>query len=208
MMKNIRSLCVAMSLTVLALTLFAVKLVAQAASDLNGPKAFAQTVITLDNEDKMLRELAGEKGTMVVFSCNTCPFVVAWEDRYNDLYDLAKANGVNMILVNANEAFRGDEDSHENMKAHAEKMGYKMPYVIDQNHVIADILVAKTTPHVFLFDNNFNVVYRGAIDDNHKDSDAVEKTFAADAVEALANGEAIPVAESKALGCSIKRVKK
>lgn len=207
-MKNIRSLCVAMSLTVLALTLFTVKLVAQAASDLNGPQAFAQTVITLDNEDKMLREMAGEKGTMLVFSCNTCPFVIAWEDRYNDLFDLAKANGVNMILVNSNEAFRGDEDSHENMKAHAEKMGYKMPYVIDQNHAIADILVAKTTPHVFLFDNNFNVLYRGAIDDNHKSADAVEKTYAADALNALGNGKAIPVVESKALGCSIKRVKK
>lgn len=207
-MKNIRSLCVAMSLTVLALTLFTVKLVAQAASDLNGPKVFAQTVITLDNEDKMLRELAGEKGTMLVFSCNTCPFVIAWEGRYNELNALAKANGVNMILVNSNEAFRSGEDSHESMKAHAEEMGYEMPYVMDQNHVIADILVAKTTPHVFLFDNNFNVVYRGAIDDNHKNAKAVDKTYAADAVVALAKGEPVPLVESKALGCSIKRVKK
>lgn len=208
MTTNIRSLCVAMSLTFLALTLFTVNLMAQAASDINGPQAFAQTVITLDNEDVMLRELAGTKGTLVVFSCNTCPFVIKWEDRYNDLYDLAKANGINMILVNSNEAFRGGDDSHEKMKEHAKKMGYKMPYVIDQNHVIADILVAKATPQVYLFDNNFRIVYRGAIDDNQDSADDVQETYAADAITALANDDKIAVTETKALGCSIKRVKK
>lgn len=208
-MKKISTLFTGGILSLVALALFAFKLSDKApVSKVDSQKAFAQTVITLDGEDKMLRELAGDKGTLVVFSCNTCPFVLAWEGRYNALNEVCKKNGVNMVLVNSNEAFRAKEDSHENMKKHAEKEGYTMPYVMDQNHAIADLLGAKTTPHVFLCNNNFEVVYEGAIDDNHKNAAEVQHTYAADAVKALAAGKEVSVAESKALGCSIKRVNK
>lgn len=216
-MKLANSLFLSLMCSVLAIGLFSVHLSAQMVptpvnkidfSSENGPKAFSKNITTLDGETQMLRELAGSKGTMLVFSCNTCPFVIAWEYRYNDLYELCKSKGINMVLINSNEAFRNDEDAPEAMKAHHEKMGYKMPYVIDENHQIADLLEAKTTPHVFLFDNNFNLVYQGAIDDNYKNAEEVTATYAADAVEALANGETIDPQRTKALGCSIKRVKK
>ena len=67
-----------------------------------------------------LRELNQDNGLLVIFSCNTCPFVIQWEDRYNELHDLCAANDIGMVLVNSNEAKRDGDDSFENMKAKAE----------------------------------------------------------------------------------------
>lgn len=153
-----------------------------------------------------LRELHQENGLLVVFSCNTCPFVLQWEDRYNDLYDYCAENNIGMVLVNSNEAKRGDEDSKEAMIAKAKKEGYKMPYVIDTDHVVADAFGAKTTPHVFLFDRSAKLVYRGAIDDNGKDKEAVTEHYLMDALTAMSTDQPISTATTKAIGCSIKRV--
>lgn len=170
-------------------------------------EAFEYKVLDAANNGKALQEYAGENGLLVVFSSNTCPFVVAWEDRYNGLAELAEGYGINMVLLNSNEAFRGEEDSPVNMREHAATMNYFMPYVRDDNHRIADAFGAKTTPHVFLFDSSLRLVYKGAIDDNYKSKDEVEETYAVDAITALGEGNEITVKETKALGCSIKRVK-
>ncbi len=157
-------------------------------------------------EETMVRTMMGGKGLLVVFSCNTCPFVVAWEDRYNELYDLAKANGIEMVLVNSNEAKRAGEDSPKEMEKHAKKLDYKAPYLIDENSALANAWGAKTTPHVYLFDASFRLRYEGAIDDNYKSKDEVTATYLKNALENLAKGEKIDPANTKALGCSIKRV--
>lgn len=91
------------------------------------------------------------------------------------------------------------------MAAHAKELGYTMPYVIDVNSEIANMLEAKTTPHVYLIDNNGIIKYKGAIDDNFKDKSAVTETYLSDAIDAFSNGQEIKVTETKALGCSIKR---
>ncbi len=199
-----------LSFSVLSLALvglMAMSFMSPATSDYH--KAFAKQVEGIDGSTKVLREYLGEQGILVVFSCNTCPFVVAWEDRYNDLDAYAKKHGVNMVLVNSNELFRGNEDSMSSMKKHADDLGYNMPYVMDYNHEIADLMNAKTTPHVFLFDNQMDLVYKGAIDDNYKDAGAVTKTFAKDAIKAMVTaGAAIQTPQTKAIGCSIKRMKK
>ena len=155
-----------------------------------------------------LNSYAGKNGLLVVFSCNTCPFVLAWEDRYNEVYEYAQKANVGMVLVNSNEAFRSNEDSPENMRTHAADMNYLAPYVIDEEHKIADAFGAKTTPHVFLFDSSNKLVYKGSIDDNHKDKAAVEHTYLKDALASIGAGNDIEVQETKALGCSIKRVSK
>lgn len=157
-------------------------------------------------EETMVRTMMGGKGLLVVFSCNTCPFVVAWEDRYNELYDLAEANGIEMVLVNSNEAKREGDDSPKEMEKHAKKLDYKAPYLIDENSALANAWGAKTTPHVYLFDSSFRLQYEGAIDDNYKSKDEVTSTYLKDALENLAKGEKINPANTKALGCSIKRV--
>ena len=199
-----------LSFSVLSLALvglMAMSFMSPVASDYH--KAFAKQVEGIDGSTKVLREYLGEQGILVVFSCNTCPFVVAWEDRYNDLSNYAEKHGVNMVLVNSNELFRGNEDSMSAMKKHADDMGYKMPYVMDYNHEIADLMNAKTTPHVFLFDNQMDLMYKGAIDDNYKDAGAVTKTYAKDAIKAMVTaGSTIQTPLTKAIGCSIKRMKK
>lgn len=158
--------------------------------------------------DITLNELKGDMGTIVMFSCNTCPFVIAWEDRYPDLAEKAQGLGVNMVLVNSNEAKRKGDDSMEEMKKHAKEKGYaNIPYLVDENSDLANAFGGKSTPHVFLFDKDWKLVYEGAIDDNHKDAGAVENHYLENALKNLAAGKKIDPNNTKALGCSIKRVK-
>jgi hypothetical protein len=160
-----------------------------------------------------LEHLRQEKGLLVIFSCNTCPFVVGtgdkegWEGRYNGIYDLVSQLKIGMVLINSNEAFRKDEDSFEKMVAHAKDKKYKSPYVVDKNHVLADAFGAKTTPHVFLFDANMKLVYRGAIDDNNASQREVKEHYLRNALFNLSTGAAIEPSTTNALGCSIKRIK-
>ena len=159
-----------------------------------------------------LNELKESNGLLVVFSCNTCPFVVGsgskegWEGRYNGVYDLCKKNDIGMVLVNSNEAKRPNEDSKDEMVKHAKDQDYKMPYVIDVNHELADAVGARTTPHVYLFDGNMNLVYRGLIDDNVNSAKDVKEKHLESAISALMNGEMPDPATTKSIGCSIKRV--
>ena len=160
----------------------------------------------VDGKSQSLKSLAGDKGLLVVFSCNTCPFVVAWEDRYNVLHKLAEENGVGMVLINSNEAKREGDDSMSEMKKHAKDQKYLSPYLVDEKSALADAFGARTTPHVFLFDNNMKLVYRGAIDDNYKNKESVSETFLMDAIKNLSAGKTISPDVTKATGCSIKRV--
>lgn len=156
-----------------------------------------------------LNALSREKGLLVIFTCNTCPFVIAWEDRYNDLHDLALENGIGTVLVNSNEAKRKDgagDDSMAAMKKHAEELGYKSAYVLDKNSALANAFGARTTPHVYLFDSEMKLVYRGAIDDNHKSKEEASARYLMDALSNLGSGKDIQPKTTKAMGCSIKRV--
>ena len=155
-----------------------------------------------------LNDLKKEQGLLVIFSCNTCPFVVAWENRYNDLQALCNNNKIGMVLVNSNEAKRAGDDSPEKMLEHASKLGYETPYLVDTNHELADAFGASSTPHAYLFNKDMKLVYVGAIDDNYKDANAVNEHYASDAIKNLATGKTISPAKTKAVGCSIKRVKK
>ncbi len=161
-----------------------------------------------DGGNYSLDDLKKEMGTAVIFSCNTCPFVIAWEDRYPDLAKLAADNNIGFVLINSNEAKRNGDDSFENMVAHAKKAGYpSTPYLVDEKSQLANAFGAKTTPHVFLFDEEWELVYEGAIDDNYKDAEAATAHYLTEAIKRRAKGERIDPSTSKALGCSIKRVK-
>jgi len=92
------------------------------------------------------------------------------------------------------------------MKLHAVEAGYAMPYVVDNEHKLADAFGARSTPHVYLFDSEFRLVYRGAIDDNVNSADEVTERYVEEAIERLVNGKKIKPAVTKAVGCSIKRV--
>lgn len=162
-----------------------------------------------------LTDLKSEKGLLVIFSCNSCPFVVGngegsegWEGRYNELYDFATKSKIGMVLVNSNEAKREGDDSFEKMKEHAKEQSYKSKYVVDSNSDLANAFGAKSTPHVFLFDKDMKLVYKGAIDDNVKSAKDVKDAHLKIAMRLMAAGSEIKTKETKATGCSIKRVNK
>ena len=121
-------------------------------------------------ETTSLNDAKKANGILVVFSCNTCPFVVGtedfpgWERQYNTLYDLAESLNIGMILVNSNEAKRTGVDSYEEMLKHSQAQHYKMPYLVDVNSTMANIFGAKTTPHAFLLNAKMELVYMGSID--------------------------------------------
>lgn len=162
-----------------------------------------------------LEDLKKGNGLLVVFSCNTCPFVVGsdrgtegWEGRYNDLYKACNARAVGMVLVNSNEAKRDKGDSMDDMVAHAKEAGIQdIPYVMDIRHSVADAFGAKTTPHTFLFNGDMELVYKGAIDDNVDSAANVEHKWLTDAVVNCSLRKPIEPNTTKAIGCSIKRVK-
>ena len=153
-----------------------------------------------------LNAVKGEKGLLVIFSCNTCPWVIKWEDRYPIVQEIAEANEIGMILVNPNEDYRDKGDGMEDMILHAEKAGYALPYVLDKNHRVADAFGASRTPHVYLFDSENTLVYVGAIDDNANSAADVEEFYIKDAIEKLSAGQDITQASTKSIGCTIKRL--
>lgn len=152
-----------------------------------------------------IADVKGENGVLVMFSSNTCPFVIKWEGRYIETKKWADQNKVGMIVLNSNCANRNGVDSMEEMKKHAAAKGYNFPYVIDGGSKIANSFVGQTTPHAFLFDKDMKLVYKGAIDDNHDNASAVKKHYLKDAISAIASGKKVEIAETKPVGCSIKR---
>ncbi len=164
-----------------------------------------EKMINVDGEKMSLINNFDENGLLVIFSCNTCPFVVMWEDRYRQLEEICQISNIGMVYLNSNEAKRDGDDSLDEMKNYAKSMGYTFPYLIDQNSAIANAFGAKTTPHIFLFDKNKKLVYKGAIDDNFSDISKVKETYLLDAIKQMVSGTDIKLKETNAKGCSIKR---
>ena len=172
-----------------------------------GEKAFHTDVKmeSVSGTPASLNDLKLANGLALIFSSNTCPFVIAWESRYNEIYTLGKSKGIGLAVVNSNHQNREGIDSMEAMKKHAAEKGYQFPYLVDHESLLANALGGQTTPHVFLFDKNFKLVYKGAIDDNYKEASAVKNHYLKEAIESLATGKPVAISETKPVGCSIKR---
>ena len=151
-----------------------------------------------------IAEAAGKKGTLVLFICNHCPWVKAWQTRIATLGNAALEQGIGVIAINSNDPAIFPEDSFDEMKERAKEIGYKFPYAMDATSDIARAFGATHTPEVYLFDAKGRLVYHGAVDDNAKEEGAVQHRWLREAVEALASGKPQPVAETKALGCGIR----
>ncbi|NNE35009.1 MAG: redoxin family protein [Rhodothermales bacterium] len=164
-----------------------------------------KSLVTTSDEQITLASSKGENGLLVIFSCNTCPWVEKWEDRYHTVASLALENGMSTVLLNSNEALRDGEESLDAMKERAAAKGYTFPYAVDPNASLADAFGANRTPEVFLFDSELRLIYHGAIDDNARDASAVETPFLMDAITAHAAGQTIEPNDTKSIGCTIKR---
>ncbi len=147
------------------------------------------------------------KGAIVIFTCNHCPYAIAYEDRIIDLDKKFSKKGYPVIAVNPNDPEIQPKDSYENMIIRAKEKGFTFPYLLDETQEVYKIYGAKRTPHVYLLskkENGFVVSYIGAIDDNYKDANAVEKAYLADAVLAVLDGKKPDPNFTKAIGCTIK----
>lgn len=154
-----------------------------------------------------------QNGLIIVFSCNTCPFVVGskhfpgWENQYNDLFDTSMKNNIGFVLMNSNEAKRQGDDAFEKMESHAKDNNYKMSYLLDAGSSLANELLAKTTPHVFFYNAQFKLVYSGSIDNIWDGKRKRESYYLKDAINSHLNSKKIKPASTPPKGCSIKRVK-
>ena len=163
------------------------------------------TMISVDSSLHTLENHFNKTGLLVLFTCNACPFVVAWEDRYKLMEQICQKNNIDMLYINSNHKKRGGDDSFEAMQKHAIKHEYQYPYLLDDKSQLANAFGAKTTPHVFLFNSEKKLIYSGAIDDNYDSVEKVKAFYLKDAIESLAGGNEIQIAKTKAVGCSIKR---
>lgn len=198
-----------MKATILAIaTLFITSLSVSAQDKMNPGDDLPAVNTTLQNANgssTTLKGAAKENGLLVMFSCNTCPFVVKNQSTTKKVMDYAAAHKVGMVVINSNEAKRGDDDSYEAMKKYAKAQGYTVPYVVDENSKLADMFGASHTPEIFIFNKNNKLVYKGAMTDNGSDPATAKVMYAENAMNAMIAGKEADPKTTKSIGCSIKR---
>lgn len=161
----------------------------------------------IDNKMVSLSDYKDAKGFVVIFTCNSCPYAKAYEDRIIALDKKYKTQGVPVIAINPNNPDAKPADSFEKMQDRAEEKGFTFPYLLDEGQKIYPQYGATRTPHVFLLEKTSNgnkVRYIGAIDDNYQDAAAVETKYVENAIDAMLKGQEIEINSTKAIGCSIK----
>jgi len=160
-------------------------------------------------DDKMvsLKDYKNAKGFIVIFTCNHCPYAVAYEDRIVALDKKYKSKGYPVIAINPNDPRKQKEDSFDLMKVRAKEKGFTFPYLLDDGQKIYPQYGATKTPHVYILqksDKGNVVKYIGAIDDNYGDESAVKEKYVENAVDALLQNKEVKVTTTKAIGCTIK----
>ena len=152
-----------------------------------------------------LNEVKTEKGILVIFSCNTCPYVKLSEARIKEYSDYCLQNKIGCAIINSNEAQRTEDDSFDEMVKYYQSQNLKCTYCVDEKSALANAFGAGRTPQCFLF-NNKGLIYKGAIDDNVKDVTAVKEAYLKSALTALVKNEIPKIQETKSIGCTIKRL--
>lgn len=154
-----------------------------------------------------LSDYVDAKGFIIVFTCNTCPYSVANEDRIIALDKKYKSKGYPIIAINPNDPAVQPGDSMEKMKERAQEKGFTFPYLLDARQEVYPKYGATRTPHIYILEKEEgkNIVqYIGAIDDSSRDPKSVKETFVEDAVNALLAGKKPEKTYTRAIGCSIK----
>jgi peroxiredoxin len=160
--------------------------------------------LTLPDTDGQDHGLAAGGVTAVVFTCNHCPYALAWQDRIADVARDYADRGVRVLAVNPNDSDRYPADSFEAMKERVEREGgWPLPYLRDEGQQAARAFAAKTTPDVFVFDAEGRLRYRGAPDSDHRDP-SQNAAWLRDALDAVLAGAEPEAAETEPVGCSIK----
>ena len=157
----------------------------------------------VDGATHALADYRDAAALAVVFSCNHCPYVQAWEGRMKAIQADYADRGVRLVAVNSNDASRSPEDSFDEMKRRAQEQGFNFDYLWDEDQSVARGLGSERTPEVFVFDGDRRLVYHGAIDDS-RNEDAVTSHYLRDALDAVLAGGTPEVQETMPVGCTLK----
>jgi peroxiredoxin len=161
----------------------------------------------IDDKWVSLSDFKEAKGFIIVFTCNTCPYAVAYEDRIEALNKKYAPKGYPLIAIMPNNVKTKPGDSMKEMQKRAKQKRFTFPYLMDADQSIYPQYGATKTPHIYvleLTDRGSVVQYIGAIDDNYKDAALVKNKYVENAVDALLDGVSFEVHKTKAIGCSIK----
>ena len=157
-----------------------------------------------DGKNYSVDSFKESKGLVVMFTCNHCPYVQAYEDRLIKTQADYKDKGVSFVAINANDEKNYPDDSLENMVKRAKEKQFNFPYLRDKTQEIAKAYGASYTPEVFVFDSNRVLQYHGRIDDNWKEPNKVSKQDLRNALDAILQGKKVDTANTQAIGCTVK----
>ena len=157
----------------------------------------------VDGRDRSLDDYADATALALVWSCNHCPYVQAWEGRMKQIQADYGDRGFRLVAVNSNDAESYPEDSFDEMRRRAREQGFNFDYLYDEDQSVARLYGPERTPEVFLFDGDRRLVYHGAIDDS-RDDRAVGRHYLRDAIDAVLAGREPQPAETPPVGCSVK----
>jgi peroxiredoxin len=191
----------------IALIIFSVVTSAQKPTLTPGQTAPDFTLMNVDNKQVSFKSYPSAKGFVLVFTCNTCPYSKAYEQRINELNEKYSSKGFPVIGINPNDPDASPGDSFEKMKALAKAARYTFPYLYDKDQLVTSMYGAKSTPHVFVVskraDGNL-IEYTGAIDNDTQNNNPGKTVFVEDAINALLKNEKPARNVTKAIGCSVK----
>ena len=159
-----------------------------------------------DGKMVSLSDFKKEKGVILIFDCNTCPYSKAYNDRIIALHNTFQSKGFPVVTINPNDGEQSPGDSFEQMVVKAKQKKYDFPYLHDESQQVAKAFGATNTPHVFVLKrtgDNFTVAYIGAIDNNARSGAKADKKYVEEAVAALLAGKPVPTSKTKAVGCGI-----
>jgi hypothetical protein len=159
----------------------------------------------VSNKDISLQEVKESGGLLVIFSCNTCPYVIRNQSRTKEICGYARTKKIGVAVLNANEGDRQGGNSFGEMQSYAREQGYQWFYAVDRNSELANAFGASRTPECYLFDRNSKLVYHGAIDDSPGDAGQVRRAHLHVAMDEMLAGKEVTVKETRSVGCSINR---
>ncbi len=158
----------------------------------------------VDGREYSLETFKEAKALVVVFSCNHCPYVQAYEDRMMAFHREFAGKGVAFVAINSNEIEHYPEDGFDEMVKRTKKKGFLFPYLRDEDQSVATAYGATHTPEFFVFDAERKLRYHGRFDDNWQDPSQVKNQYVREAVEALLVGASVTLPETFSIGCTIK----
>ena len=157
----------------------------------------------VDGKNHSLGSFDDSPVLVVIFSCNHCPYVKAYEDRMVSIQRDYAAKGVQFVVINSNDAKAYPEDSFPEMVRRSKEKGFNFPYLRDESQKVVELYGGVCTPHVFAFDRGRKLRYRGRIDDS-KEEPKVSTHDLRNALDDLVAGKTVRVPDTRPFGCSIK----